>query len=147
MATLCGSTRFFSAYMEAYKQLTKQGWLVYSCGVYGKSYHAADPNTPTEDEWATVKALHYYKIHQSDCIVLINTKLHLGESTRLEIEFAKDLGKSILQFESNDAYSGEITGVFIAEWRKRPQRMNFNTFLQPEDWETFSSRNPNVWKS
>ena len=69
--TLCGSTRFKDAFMEAQKRLTLEGNIVISVGLFG---HSGD-----NEVW--------------------NGGGYIGSSTRSEIEYAKVTGKEIQYLE------------------------------------------------
>ena len=97
--TLCGSTRFKDAFMEAQKRLTLQGNIVISVGLFG---HAGDnevwegmsENTLTKTK-EMLDDMHKRKIDMADEIYVINVGGYIGESTRSEIEYAKAAGKTV----------------------------------------------------
>lgn len=101
--TLCGSTRFKDEFMKAEKELTLQGNIILSVEVFG---HAGD-NEIWEDMGEgtltrTKKMLddmHKRKIDMSDEIFVINVGGYIGESTRSEIEYAKEHGKVVRYLE------------------------------------------------
>ena len=72
--TLCGSTRFKDAFMEAQKRLTLEGNIV-------------------------MDDMHKAKISMADEIFVINVGGYIGSSTRSEIEYAKVTGKLINYLE------------------------------------------------
>ena len=45
-----------------------------------------------------LKEEHFKKIELSDAILVINKDNYIGESTRLEIEYAKSLNKEIIYY-------------------------------------------------
>ncbi len=101
--TLCGSTRFKDAFMEAQKRLTLDGNIVISVGLFG---HAGDAEVwENMDEGTLTKTkemlddMHKRKIDLSDAIYVINVGGYIGESTRSEIEYARMTGKSIEYLE------------------------------------------------
>ena len=94
--TLCGSTRFKDAFMEAQKKLTLKGNIVISVGMFG---HSGD-----EEVWAPgvkemLDDMHKRKIDMADEIFVINVGGYIGESTRSEIEYAKKTGKKVNYLE------------------------------------------------
>ena len=94
--TLCGSTRFKDAFMEAQKQLTLEGNIVISVGLFG---HSRD-----EEVWAPgtkemLDDMHKRKIDMADEIYVINVGGYIGSSTRSEIEYARENGKNIRYLE------------------------------------------------
>ena len=101
--TLCGSTRFKDAFMEAQKRLTLEGNIVISVGLFGHSGDAEvwenmDEGTLTKTK-EMLDDMHKRKIDLSDGIYVINVGGYIGESTRNEIEYAKMTGKSIAYLE------------------------------------------------
>lgn len=101
--TLCGSTRFKDAFMEAQKRLTLDGNIVISVGLFGHSGDAEvwenmDEGTLTKTK-EMLDDMHKRKIDLSDGIYVINVGGYIGESTRSEIEYAQMTGKSIQYME------------------------------------------------
>ena len=94
--TLCGSTRFKEAFLEAQKRLTLEGNIVISVGLFG---HSGD-----EEVWAPgtkemLDDMHKRKIDMADEIYVINVGGYIGESTRSEIEYAKKNGVTVNYLE------------------------------------------------
>ena len=101
--TLCGSTRFKDAFMEAQKRLTLEGNIVISVGLFG---HSGDNEVwENMDEGALTRTkkmlddMHKRKIDMADEIYVINVGGYIGESTRSEIEYAKATGKAVRYLE------------------------------------------------
>ncbi len=101
--TLCGSTRFKDAFMEAQKRLTLEGNIVISVGLFG---HAGDAEVwENMDEGTLTKTkemlddMHKRKIDMADEIYVINVGGYIGSSTKSEIEYAKATGKGIRYLE------------------------------------------------
>jgi len=94
--TLCGSTRFKDAFMEAQKRLTLEGNIVISVGVYG---HSGDDEGWKEGTKQMLDNMHKRKIDMADAIYVINVGGYIGDSTRSEIEYAKKHGKSVMYLE------------------------------------------------
>ncbi|MBR5427300.1 MAG: hypothetical protein IK118_03040 [Clostridia bacterium] len=104
--TLCGSTRFRSAFEEAQKRLTLEGNIVISVGLFG---HAGDSEVwENMDEGTLTKTkqmlddMHKRKIDMADEIYVINVGGYIGASTRSEIEYAQATGKPVLYLENAD---------------------------------------------
>ena len=95
--TLCGSTRFKDAFMEAQKQLTLQGNIVISVGLFG---HSGDDEVWIEGTKEMLDDMHKRKIDMADEIYVINVGGYIGSSTRSEIEYAKEHGKAIRYLET-----------------------------------------------
>lgn len=91
--TLCGSTKFKKEFEEVQKQLTLRGNIVISVGCFG---HSGDDevfnNNKTKE---MLDDMHKRKIDLADAIMVINKNNYIGESTKSEIEYAKNTGKQI----------------------------------------------------
>ncbi len=90
--TLCGSTRFRDAFMEAQKRLTLEGNIVISVGMFG---HAGDDEVWKPGTKEMLDDMHKRKIDMADEIYVINVGGYIGESTRSEIEYARRNGKAV----------------------------------------------------
>jgi hypothetical protein len=136
--TLCGSTRFYEAYVAANRLLTLKGWTVLSCGQFGHSYHK---EVAGEIPLAKIKALHFWKIMQSDAICIVNGNQYLGKSSKLEIDFAIKNDKSIIEFEATSLHDGIFEVIDT-----RPQVYpTLDEFLLSETWQKFTQINPNFY--
>ena len=103
VVTLCGSTRFKDEFMEAQKNLTLQGKIVISVGLFG---HAGDCEVwEGKEEGCRTKTkamlddMHKRKIDMSDEIFVINKDGYIGESTQREIDYAKWKGIKVNYLE------------------------------------------------
>ena len=96
VVTLCGSTRFKDAFMEAQKRLTLEGNIVISVGLFG---HSGDNEVWTEGTKEMLDNMHKRKIDMSDGIYVINVGGYIGESTRSEIDYATKNGKTVEYLE------------------------------------------------
>ena len=94
--TLCGSTRFKEQFIEAQKRLTLEGNIVISVGLFG---HSGDQEVWTEGTKEMLDDMHKRKIDMADSIYVINVGGYIGESTRSEIEYARQNGKDIQYLE------------------------------------------------
>ncbi len=101
--TLCGSTRFKEQFMEAQKRLTLEGNIVISVGLFG---HAGDQEVwDGMDEGTLSKAkemlddMHKRKIDMADEIYVINVGGYIGDSTRSEIQYAEEHGKTVRYYQ------------------------------------------------
>jgi hypothetical protein len=101
--TLCGSTRFKDAFLEAQKRLTLEGNIVISVGLFGHSGDNEVWEGMSEDTVTKTKCMlddmHKRKIDLSDEIYVINVGGYIGSSTRSEIEYAKAAGKAVRYLE------------------------------------------------
>ena len=96
VVTLCGSTRFKDAFMEAQKRLTLEGNIVISVGLFG---HSGDNEVWTEGTKQMLDDMHKRKIDMADSIYVINVGGYIGESTRSEIKYAIKNGKKVEYLE------------------------------------------------
>lgn len=97
--TLCGSTRFRNAFMEAQKRLTLEGNIVISVGLFGHSgdkevWESMDEGTLTRTK-EMLDDMHKRKIDMADEIYVINVEGYVGESTKSEIEYATQHRKPV----------------------------------------------------
>ena len=94
--TLCGSIKFKDEFMRVQEKLTLDGNIVLTPNFFN--------NIKKEDiDEKTKKMLdemHKQKIDMSDEIYVVNVDGYIGESTKLEIEYAKRKGKKISYLES-----------------------------------------------
>lgn len=101
--TLCGSTRFKDEFMEAQKRLTLEGNIVISVGLFGHSgdnevWENMDEGTLTKTK-EMLDDMHKRKIDMADEIFVINVGGYIGDSTRSEIEYAQNTGKTVRYLE------------------------------------------------
>ena len=101
--TLCGSTKFKEEFMKAQKDLTLQGNIVISVGLFGHSgdnevWENMDDGTLTKTK-EMLDDMHKRKIDMSDEIFVINVGGYIGESTKSEIEYANITGKKVNYLE------------------------------------------------
>lgn len=95
--TLCGSTRFKDAFIEAQKKLTLEGNIVISVGMFG---HCGDSEVWAEGTKEMLDDMHKRKIDMADEILVINVGGYIGSSTRSEIEYAHATGKAVRFLET-----------------------------------------------
>lgn len=101
--TLCGSTRFKDEFMEVQKQLTLEGNIVISVGLFG---HAGDNEVWENMDEGTLTAtkkmlddMHLRKIDMADEIYVVNVGGYIGASTMAEIAYAERTGKKVRYLE------------------------------------------------
>ncbi|MBE6064451.1 hypothetical protein [Clostridium cochlearium] len=100
--TLCGSTKFKDEFLQAQKQLTLEGNIVISVGLFG---HADGEfgNVITPEIKVMLDDIHKRKIDMSDEIYVINKNGYIGESTKDEIDYAIKTGKRVNYLEHYNA--------------------------------------------
>ena len=101
--TLCGSTRFKDEFLKVQKDLTLQGNIVISVGLFVHSGDSEVWENMNEGTLTKTKEMlddmHKRKIDMADEIFVINVDGYIGESTKSEIEYAKSLGKKVNYLE------------------------------------------------
>lgn len=95
--TLCGSTKFKDQFLETQKQLTLQGNIVLSVGLFG---HSGDNEAWTDGTKEMLDDMHKRKIDMADEIFVINVGGYIGESTQSEIKYARETGKLVRYLEN-----------------------------------------------
>jgi hypothetical protein len=95
---LCGSTRFWREFQKASLQETLDGKIVLSIGAASGTDDEHFGNLP-KDEFDRVKReldiLHLRKIDMADEVLILNVGGYIGESTRNELQYAVQRGKTI----------------------------------------------------
>ena len=101
--TLCGSTKFKDEFMKVQKELTLQGNIVISVGLFGHSGDAEVWENMDEGTFTKTKEMlddmHKRKIDMADEIFVVNVGGYIGDSTRSEIMYAKEIGKKVNYLE------------------------------------------------
>jgi len=95
--TLCGSTKFKDEFMRVQKDLTLDGNIVISVGLFG---HSGDNEVWTEGTKEMLDDMHKRKIDMADEIFVINIGGYIGSSTKSEIEYAKKNNKRVTYLEN-----------------------------------------------
>ena len=91
---LCGSTRFKEKFFDIAKDFTLKGYIVTMPTVF---VHRGDDIM--EDEKVYLDEIHKAKIAEADLVFIVNQNGYIGESTRSEIEWARELDKKIEYLE------------------------------------------------
>jgi hypothetical protein len=99
VVTLCGSTRFKDAFEQTQKELTLQGYIVISVGLFGHADQEYEKRI-TNDVKIMLDDMHKRKIDMSDEIYVINVGGYIGESTASEIAYAHSTDKIINYLEN-----------------------------------------------
>lgn len=101
--TLCGSTKFKDEFLRVQKELTLEGNIVISLGLFTQS--GDNEVLENMDEKTLFKTkemlcdMHKRKIDMSDEIFVINVNGYIGKNTKNEIEYAKKTGKKVNYLE------------------------------------------------
>jgi hypothetical protein len=94
--TLCGCTDFKDEYERVNRELTLQGNVVLSCGVFRYDFPDIEKHRPLLEE------VHKRKIDLCEAVLIINVGGYIGEHTKEEIEYAESKGKNVLYLEDED---------------------------------------------
>lgn len=84
---LCGSARFVDEMRAANRQLTLAGVIVVGPSEAGRQL--------TDEERATLGAVHRHKIDLADRVLVVNPGGYIGDSTAGEISYARATGKPV----------------------------------------------------
>lgn len=95
--TLCGSTKFKDEFLRVQKELTLEGNIVISVGLFG---HSGDEEVWTEGAKEMLDDMHKRKIDMADEIFVVNVGGYIGSSTQSEIAYAESKGLSIRYYEN-----------------------------------------------
>lgn len=91
--TLCGSLKFQKEMMEIAEKMALEG----NC-ILTPVYPITKNLEKTEKQLKALKEAHFKRIELSDAILVVNVDNYIGDSTKLEIEHAKKLGKEIMYY-------------------------------------------------
>ena len=91
--TICGSLKFQKEMMIIAQKMALQG----NC-ILTPTYPIIENIAITDEQIKKLKDAHFKRIELSDSIIVINVNNYIGKSTRLEIDYAKKLGKEIIYY-------------------------------------------------
>ncbi len=91
--TICGSMKFQKEMMITAEKLALEGNCILT------PVYPVLNNEKTEEQLEELKNEHFKKIELSDAIFVVNKNQYIGESTKLEIEYAMKLKKEIMYLE------------------------------------------------
>lgn len=136
--TLCGSTKFKAQYERVNHELTMNGNIVISCGVFGLSGDGERSKAITEIK-SNLDKIHLAKIDMADEIFVINVAGYIGKSTANEIKYAFDTGKSVRY----------LCNPFSAYGTQKPHPMDFDTKDEFQDrlkkWQHWEDHEPKLF--
>ena len=95
IVVICGSTRYMADMAEADLEMTASGYIVVKPGCDMKTPHPlwADP-ADAERIKGELDGLHRAKIRLADEVLVVGP--YIGDSTRAEIAYARELGKPVV---------------------------------------------------
>ena len=91
--TLCGSLKFKKEMMTVAEKMALKGDCVLT-----PVYPVLEKMERTEEQLIKLKEAHFKRIELSDAILVVNVNNYIGDSTNLEIEYAKKLDKEIIYY-------------------------------------------------
>ena len=91
--TLCGSLKFQKDMIIVAEKMALEG----NC-ILTPVYPILENCKRTDEQLEKLKQAHFKKIELSDAILVINVNNYIGNSTNLEIEYAKKLEKEIIYY-------------------------------------------------
>ena len=86
--TLCGSLKFQKEMMTTAEQMALEGYCILT-----PVYSVSEDIERTKEQLKKLKEAHFKRIELSDAILVVNVNNYIGNSTNLEIEYAKKVGK------------------------------------------------------
>jgi len=91
--TICGSLKFQDEIMKVAEKMALDG----NC-ILTPTYPVLENIQITEGQLTKLKEAHFKRIELSDAILVVNINNYIGNSTNLEIEYAKKLKKEIIYY-------------------------------------------------
>lgn len=91
--TLCGSLKFQKEMMKVAEKMALKGYCILT-----PVYLVSEKMEKTEEQLIKLKKAHFKRIEFSDAILVVNIDNYIGNSTNLEIEYAKKLKKEIIYY-------------------------------------------------
>lgn len=93
IVTICGSLKFKEEMIKTANELQLyNNFIVFTPVLFDKAYVLSNK------QLLHLKEIHFNKIDKSDIIFILNKNNYIGESTKLEIEYAKKLNKKIVYY-------------------------------------------------
>ncbi|MFF7554438.1 hypothetical protein ACFZA9_16320 [Streptomyces olivaceus] len=90
-----GSARFVEEMLAADRDLTLAGVIVVAPGVFARPGGGGPGEEITDEQRASLAALHLRKIDLADRVLVIDPGGYVGESTSREIAYARATGKPV----------------------------------------------------
>ena len=91
--TMCGSLKFQKEMMKVAEKIALDGYCVLT-----PVYPVLENIERTEEQLIKLKEAHFKRIELSDAILVVDINNYIGNSTNLEIDYAKKLGKEIIYY-------------------------------------------------
>ena len=90
IVTLCGSLKFQKEMMIVAEKMALEGYCILT-----PVYPVLENIERTKEQLIKLKEAHFKRIELSDAILVVNINNYIGNSTKLEIDYAQKLGKEI----------------------------------------------------
>ena len=90
IVTLCGSLKFQKEMMIVAEKMALEGYCILT-----PVYPVLENIERTKEQLIKLKEEHFKRIELSDAILVVNINNYIGNSTKLEIDYAPKLGKEI----------------------------------------------------
>ena len=90
--TICGSLSFKEEMMIIAEKLALEGNCILTPVYPVKNF------SKTDTQLEKLKEAHFKRIELSDAILVVNVNNYIGDSTSLEIEYAKKLEKEVIYY-------------------------------------------------
>ena len=90
---MCGSLKFQKEMMTVAEKMALEGYCILT-----PVYPVLENMKATEEQLIKLKEAHFKRIELSDAILVVNINNYIGESTNLEIDYAKKFGKEIIYY-------------------------------------------------
>ncbi len=91
--TLCGSLKFKKEMMTIAEKMALDGYCILT-----PVYPVSEDIKRTKEQLIKLKEAHFKRIELSDAILVVNINNYIGESTNLEIDYTKKIGKEIIYY-------------------------------------------------
>lgn len=91
--TMCGSLKFQKEMMKVAEKIALDGYCVLT-----PVYPVLENIERTEEQLIKLKEAHFKRIELSDAILVVDINNYIGNSTNLEIDYAKKLCKEIIYY-------------------------------------------------
>lgn len=91
--TLCGSLKFKKDMMTIAENMSLKGYCILT-----PVYPVSENIERTEEQLIKLKEAHFKRMELANAVLVVNVNNYIGNSTKLEIEYAKKLGKEIIYY-------------------------------------------------
>ena len=96
--TVCGSYKFEKEMTEITEKMALEG----NCMITPIDLTKPNKEAYTEEQALMLDRMHKEKIKLADAILVVNVNGYIGNSTKNEIEYAKNNGKKVIYHEKID---------------------------------------------